>query len=248
MGYVSATRGFQSGGWNLQTPQNPAFGPETINDFEAGLKYSSRSQRLSANANIFYSRYSDLQVTAVTPIGSVTTNATSAKISGVELQFAVQPDARSDVTLGMQLLTAKFGQFPNAACVDFNPNATAPYAPISCDATGNRLPFAPKLKFNLGGVRHLSLRRSGSLVLTANLAYNSGYFSEPDNVVRQDEFGTVDLSAEWQPNWRGPSIQLWALNLTDAQYFNGLTTVATAGALQIPAAPRRFGATLRYVF
>ena len=29
MGYVSVSRGFQSGGWNLQTPQNPAFGPET---------------------------------------------------------------------------------------------------------------------------------------------------------------------------------------------------------------------------
>ena len=29
MGYLSASRGFQSGGWNLQTPQNPAFGPET---------------------------------------------------------------------------------------------------------------------------------------------------------------------------------------------------------------------------
>ena len=39
MGYVSASRGFQSGGWNLQTPQNPAFGPETLDDFEAGLKY-----------------------------------------------------------------------------------------------------------------------------------------------------------------------------------------------------------------
>ena len=29
MGYLSVSRGFQSGGWNLQTPQNPAFGPET---------------------------------------------------------------------------------------------------------------------------------------------------------------------------------------------------------------------------
>ncbi len=51
MGYVSASRGFQSGGWNLQTPQNPAFGPETLDDFEAGLKYLDRSRRLKADVN-----------------------------------------------------------------------------------------------------------------------------------------------------------------------------------------------------
>ena len=47
MGYVSVSRGFQSGGWNLQTPQNPAFGPERLDDFEGGLKYVDRFAAIS---------------------------------------------------------------------------------------------------------------------------------------------------------------------------------------------------------
>ena len=102
MGYVSASRGFQSGGWNLQTPQNPAFGPETLDDFEAGLKYVDRSRRFRADANVFYYDYSDLQVSAITPIGSATTNAASAEVYGLELQLdarlgaaRMSPSARS---------------------------------------------------------------------------------------------------------------------------------------------------------
>jgi iron complex outermembrane receptor protein len=248
MAYVSARRGFQSGGWNLQTPQTPPFRPETINDLEAGLKYASSSQLVSADINFSFSRYSDLQVTAVTPIGLVTTNATSATIRGAEIQLLVRPDSKSDITVGMQLLDARFDRFPNAACVDFSRNAPMPYAPITCDASHNRLPFAPRFKFDLGGDRRFGLGRLGAMILSGNLAYNSGYFSEPDNVLRQDAFATIDASAEWLPNWRGPSVQLWVLNLTDAHYFNSLTTFATVGALQVPAAPRRFGATLKYAF
>ena len=88
MGYVSASRGFQSGGWNLQTPQNPAFGPERLDAFEAGVKYADRPGRFGADASVFYYDYSDMQVSAFTPVGSVTTNAASADLYGLELQLA----------------------------------------------------------------------------------------------------------------------------------------------------------------
>ena len=84
--------------------------------------------------------------------------------------------------------------------------------------------------------------------LSGNLAYNGGYFAEPDNVVRQDAFATVDLSAEWRPNASGLSVRLWTLNLTNAHYYNSLATVQTLGVLQNPAAPRRFGASIGYTF
>ena len=217
MGYVSASRGFQSGGWNLQTPQNPAFGPETLDDFEAGLKYADRSGRLRADANVFYYDYSDLQVSALTPIGQATTNATSAELYGLELQLDARLGRRTDVTFGAQLLEARFKRFPNATCTNFSAGAAVPYAPITCDVTGNRLPFAPEFKFNVGANHRVPLGRAGSLLLSANLAYNSGYFAEPDNVVRQEAFATVDASAEWRPIRRGPSVRLWVLNLTDTR-------------------------------
>jgi len=151
---------------------------------------------------------------------------------------------RTDLTLGAQWLEARFNHFANATCTDYSQDAANPYLPIQCDASGNRLPFAPRFKANLGASHRLSLGRSGSLLLGGNLAYNSGYHSEPDNVVRQDAFATVDLAAEWRPVRRGPSIKLWALNLTDADYFGTLVTFPTTGVLQRPAEPRRFGVSV----
>ena len=248
MGYVSVSRGFQSGGWNLQTPQNPAFGPERLDDFEAGLKYVDPSRRIRADASIFYYDYSDLQVSAATPIGSATTNATSAEIYGLDLQLDARLAQGTEFTVGAQFLNAHFNDFHNATCTDFSAGAAVPYAPITCDVTGNRLPFAPRLKFNVGASHEVLLGKTGTLLLSGNLAYNDGYFSEPDNVVRQKNFATVDVSAEWRPIMRGPSVRFWMLNLTNAHYYNNLVTFPTTGVLQSPAAPRRFGASVAYTF
>ena len=248
MAYLSASRGFQSGGWNLQTPQNPPFAPERLDAFEAGLKYLDGSRRFRGEASLFYYDYSDLQVSAVTPLGAATTNATSAEVYGLALQVAAELAHDTDVTLGLQALQSRFNLFPTAFCIDYRTDAVVPYLPIACDVTGNRLPYAPELIFTLGVSHQVSLGRFGTLLLGGNLAYNSGYFAEPDNVVRQQAYAVVDLSAEWRPNGRAPSVRLWVLNLTDSQYYNSLAAVATAGVLQSPAAPRRFGASIGYDF
>jgi len=248
MGYLATSRGFQSGGWNLQTPQSPAFGPEKLNDFEAGFKFADRSRRFTADANIFYYDYSDLQVSAFTPIGSVTTNAASAALDGLEIQVAAHLDSKSDVTAGFQWLRTRFRSFPNASCINYESSAPTPYSPISCDVTGNRLPFAPALKFNAGANRQFLLGSIGTVTLSGNLSYNSGYYSEPDNVVRQKPYATLDVSAEWRPFRRGPSFRFWALNLTDAHYYASLSPFPTFGVFQNPAAPRRLGISIGYSF
>jgi iron complex outermembrane receptor protein len=248
MGYISASRGFQSGGWNLQTPQNPAYGPETLDDFEAGLKFADRSGHFTANIGGFYYDYRDLQVSALTLIGQATTNATSAELYGLELQLEVRPDRDSDVTLGVQWEEARFKRFPNATCTNFDLSAAMPYAAVTCDVTGNRLPFAPRFRLNFGGNHRFSLGTHGSLLLSGNLAYTAGYPVEPDNVVRQDAFTTADASAEWRPRKDGLRFKLWVRNLTDARHYSALATVATVGVLYNPAPPRRFGGSIAYAF
>ena len=248
MGYVSVSRGFQSGGWNLQTPQNPAFEPERLDDFEAGLKYVDRSRRLRADANVFYYDYSDIQVSAITPLGAVTANAASAEVYGLELQLDAQLDHDTQVMLGLQSLKTRYKRYPNASCTDYDPDAVNPLAPITCDATGNRFPYAPKLKFNVGASRQVPLGGIGSVLLSGNFAYNSGYFSESDNVVRQKAYATIDVSAEWRPRRPGLSVRFWVLNLTDSDYYASLATMPTVGVFQSPAAPRRFGISIDQSF
>jgi outer membrane receptor protein involved in Fe transport len=119
---------------------------------------------------------------------------------------------------------------------------------VTCDATGHRLPFAPEFKLDLGANREVFLGRLGILVLGGAAAYNSGYYSDPDNVVRQKAFVTFDASIEWRPAGHGLSFRLWALNLTDTHYYDSLTTFPTASVLYRPAAPRRVGASVAEAF
>ena len=128
------------------------------------------------------------------------------------------------VARGAQVLRARFNPFPNATCTDYSPDAAIPYAPLACDVTGNRLPFAPRFKFNAGASHEMPLDAAGTVVLSGNLAHNSGYFSEPDNVVREKAYATLDASAEWRPA-RG---RLSARIRTPAQ---------PSGAGQSPCAP-----------
>jgi len=248
MAYVAVSRGFQSGGWNLQTPQNPPFRPERLIDVEAGLKYVDRAHRFGADVNVFHYDYSDLQLTTITPMGSVTANAASAGIYGLELQLDARPDRATHINAGLQLLHAKFRRFPNASCISYHPGAPIPYVQVPCDATHNDLPFAPRLKLSLGADHRFSLGSIGSVTLAGNLMYNAGYFSEPDNLTRQKRFATVDASLEWAPNARGPSVRIWVRNLTNARYYDSLVSQPPAGIFYRPAAPRRLGASIAGTF
>ena len=89
---------------------------------------------------------------------------------------------------------------------------------------------------------------AGWSLLSANVAYNSGYAAEPDNVIRQEAFTTLDAFVEWRPALPGPALRLWATNLTNARPFDTLSTFPTVSVLYRPGAPRRFGATATFDF
>ena len=59
--YVSAQRGFKSGGYNIGSNQRTPFEPEDIWAYEAGLKSSLASNRLQFNAAGFFYDYTNLQ-------------------------------------------------------------------------------------------------------------------------------------------------------------------------------------------
>jgi len=64
LAYVSATKGFKSGGFNFTalTPQSAGFAPETLWSYETGLKTEWLDHRLRVNATAFYYDYTNLQV------------------------------------------------------------------------------------------------------------------------------------------------------------------------------------------
>ena len=67
------------------------------------------------------------------------------------------------MTFGAQLLNTRFTSFPERTCTIYSAGRRrSPMRRSPATSTGNRLPFAPKLKFNLGANRQVSLGRSGT--------------------------------------------------------------------------------------
>src|SRR5690606_10447708 len=101
--------GHRSGGTTARptaTTRIP-FGPETLENFEVGLKARFRDDRMRVNAAVFDMAYRDIQQTAagfdaLGQLAFVTTNAGEASINGfeLELQFIVGDHWSLDASMG----------------------------------------------------------------------------------------------------------------------------------------------------
>ncbi|MET0164014.1 MAG: TonB-dependent receptor, partial [Vicinamibacterales bacterium] len=67
LGYVKTSRGYRAGGFNTRggadLPGGGAFGPETVTDYEVGLKSEFLDNRVRLNLAVYYSDYRDIQST-----------------------------------------------------------------------------------------------------------------------------------------------------------------------------------------
>ena len=108
MGYASATRGFQGGGWNglaftAQTYNN--FAPETVWSYEAGFRSETPDKRLRVNGSLFFANTTGYQLLSDLPAAAsfVTANAASLQTYGAEFNVTWRPidDLTLDGTIGL---------------------------------------------------------------------------------------------------------------------------------------------------
>jgi iron complex outermembrane receptor protein len=123
--YARWARGFKTGGINLATATgyypNPRtdgsiFGPETVDTYEAGIKYATMDNRLRLTAAVFYNDYKNLQVDtrarpAYPQLTTAVVNAKSARTWGVEGSATLR--VSDPLTLGVTAgyLNAKYKNF-----------------------------------------------------------------------------------------------------------------------------------------
>jgi iron complex outermembrane recepter protein len=115
MAYISASRGFKSGGFNLQTPANPPFRPELLDAYEAGLKNTLFDRRLRLNASAFYYDYRNIQVTRFSETGgTLLYNGAGAQVYGIDMDAEAKITDRFSLSAVFEGLHTDFTSFPNA--------------------------------------------------------------------------------------------------------------------------------------
>ena len=229
MVFLSATRGFQGGGWNGLTGTNPqdfnSFGPETMWSYETGFRSESPEHNLRFNATFFYEDVKDYQLLSDNPHTRSfdTSNAASMYGYGVEANLMWRPT--DQLTLSGNLSSMKAGYYGPTAQLQAQQAACRAGSASSCSAgivtaDGSLATpvYTPPLDVSLTGSYLFQFQRF-KLTPTLSLQY----------VAREwfDTANTAGFAASY-PNVGG---QTKARTLIDA----GITVQPTGSALMITA-------------
>lgn len=241
LAYASFNRGFKSGGFNIISPGDPGYSPETLDAYEAGLKADLFNRRVRFNPAIFYYDYLNIQLPFFTPQGQVgIANGPSARLYGADVDIEVVLNRNFHVFGGASYVHSKFGSYLDA--VISTPVGGGAYAQATGDATGNSLPFTSKFSGNIGA-EYKILVGSGNVSLAANYYFNDGYYLEVDNRARQGSFDQLSASLGWTSANERLSLRVWGKNLTNSEVYTQFSTAPQGrGASYQP--PRTYGITL----
>ena len=246
LGYVSYNRGFKSGTFDAQAIPVVLLKPETLDAYEIGLKSTLFDSRVRLNAAGYYYSYTNVQVTQFSNNTEIVYNGQGATSYGFDLDVTGNVTSDWSIDGGLGYIHGRYGNFPNAfktvpnpACFGFRCGGNA--VSLTGNATGNKLQNTPDYTFNIGTTYNIPAP-FGQFTLAGNYYFSDGYFSEPENRLRQPSYSVLDASVTWLSLNGRYHVRLWGKNLTDAVYAAQLTAV-DSGDTRVAAPGRIFGVT-----
>jgi len=248
MAYVSATRGYKVGGFNISGTLEPGlreYDPEALWNYEAGLKASWLDGDLNVRGAVFTMRRDDVQVDTSIILerddGSVefvdlVSNAAEGANTGLELEVDYQPVDSLTLFANLGLMDTEFDGFVNNNGEDLDGEEQA-HAPGYQFFAGAEYRPAP------GWYVRLEVEGKDTFYFS-----NSERFVPDPDDVRSDPYELVHASLGFEAErW---SVKLWGRNLTDEDYAvrgyyfgnDPRTGYEPQGWIQL-GEPRRYGVT-----
>ncbi|WP_158269740.1 TonB-dependent receptor [Desulfonatronum sp. SC1] len=216
MPYVSAARGYRSGGFNHIAPSadKVRFNPEYSWNYELGVKSRWLEDRLLVNLAGYYITLDDQQLTFVMPEGSASTyveNAGSSTSRGVEVETMFKAFTGLDLNAGFALNKATFKTYADPT--------------DGTDYKGKDLPLAPTYNYNLGvqyrapSFRPISLmgrEHKLNFFARADLVGMGRFYWDAANELRQSPYELVNFRVGLQSEHL--DLYFWMKNAFDAEY------------------------------
>lgn len=265
--YLSYTRGYKAGGFNLDPSAaaggaDPRFKPEIVRAYEAGIKTKLLDNGLTANLAVFHQDLKNFQVLEFTGVQFQTFNVPKAKATGAELELAARLSRSLSASFAYTFTDARYPK--NCAG-----NLTSTVVLSLC---GNQLTNAPKnvviagldYEHDLGSA--LSFGFNGSIRLESDrrTSTQAVLVSGPTVLTTKNPFDIQDGNAKinlragigsQDGRWR---VEVFGNNITDETIRNvtfnvplrglanfGPTGIARGAFLQ---EPRTYGVTVRTKF
>ena len=249
--YATIARGYKVGGVNsdVTTTDDGAveqiYREETAWNYEVGFKGMLADNRFQLNAALFYIDWDDIQVRGQDVLSQrqFVQNATSANSKGGEIELLARLHPQLRWNLGYGYTDATFNSFPNAIPIDQVGFGTV-------DASGNRLPFAPKHTFNTGAEFSFAGPAGTNGWLRADYRHTGRQFVEATNDANNvlGSFELVNVRVGLDANRY--SVALFVNNVFNENYTLGTQGLETyySGLQRSVGMPRTFGAVFNYFF
>jgi iron complex outermembrane receptor protein len=188
MVYVTAGKGFRSGGFNPQDRITRIYRAETNVSEEIGTKLSMLDNRVNLTAALFHTRIDDRQVYTLDVLNSAQTLSNPiprSSVRGVELEVTARPIPALEIGAA--------AGFTRSRIERYDPSVFAGL-PVAGDFTGNSLPQTPEYSWALQSQYRMSLRHGIALIPRVEWLGQAGdFFWEIDNVDRRRAQSLLNL-------------------------------------------------------
>ncbi len=259
-GYLRYARGFRTGNYNTYVATASDFSlyqPETLTDYEGGIKTRLWDGRFQATLSGFHYDYDNMQVTILQNTGTHTTNAASAVSNGFEFEGEAHPTDRILTTFGVTYQDAHYTSFRNASApTPFNGGN-----PV--DLSGQPLERAPRVTANLL-VSYTLPVSFGDFTFQTDWRYTSRYrfqawsdavattpapfLSSPSvqalvrNSMSQNQYVTGNVRVAWHSLDKKTEVAFWMHNINDKlAYTNAFGEFFNRNISRYPGELRSFG-------
>jgi iron complex outermembrane receptor protein len=228
-----------------------SFKPEEVLNYEVGYKATMLEGRLNFAVAAFYTDFRDKQVSQFRTVGYaedadgnrieppqeigtlVTSNAGSANIMGLEVEWTYIPWDNGKVSGSLGLLDAEFNSWPGYAgeayFCDERADLGAQYACIpaddgsgTSDIEGNKLPYSTPVSFTVMYEHNFYMNDGARLTpwvkfhYEGEMHFTEGNFDAVESLSdKRDPFGMVDATLRYTNAKDTWSLEAYVYNITD---------------------------------
>jgi iron complex outermembrane receptor protein len=239
-GYVKASHGFRSGGQQYRGSGSveafQPFKPETVNEYEAGLKSEFFDRSLRLNLAVFYDKISDVQRSVIIQVPStgatatVQTNAARATIKGVELDGTWRVTRQFTINGALSKIKPRYKEFR-----DF----------VLGDRSGEDWP-TPTFQYSVDGT-YVQPTGLGDLTATLGWAYEGRRNLAPaallKDKVTQKGYGVLNGRVTLDIDSQDVTVSVFARNLLDKDAYVAVVSFDRSLGWNVaaPGEPRTVG-------
>lgn len=210
--YFLTSQAYNNGGYNANLYHDEdlinhlEYDPETSTNYEIGASSAFFQGRLSADATLFYIKWTNQQILQRTPDGLdfMIKNAGESVSQGVELSLFAKPFKNFTAKLCYGLTDARFVAYPVDSTLNYD---------------DNYIPFVPRNTFSLQLGKRFNLPENAiaeRIDLSMNFKSIGKHYWNVANTQLQDAYGLLDFRFGIKRG--GLKLDLWAKNMLGTEY------------------------------